>query len=85
MIILKLITVILLTLFLWMVLQLLISAVRVFSFFKQGIRQAQGATQRPAQGQNTMVKCSKCELYVLDHEAIIRGGNYYCSLDHAKH
>jgi hypothetical protein len=77
----KLFLIILLTLFLWMVLQLVISAFRVAAFFKSGLR---NQSRAPAQPQNTMVKCSVCDLYVLDNEAIIRNGTYYCSLDHAK-
>lgn len=82
MIILKLFTVILLTLFIWMLMQLIISGFRVVSFFKYGMRQANPA--RPAQPHNTMVKCATCNLYVLDTDAISRNGNYYCSVEHMK-
>lgn len=86
MIILKLLTIILLTLFIWLVLQLLISGYKVFSFFKQGVRNAAAGpqTQRGHPGQTTMVKCAKCNLYVLDTDAVVRKGEYFCCADHAK-
>lgn len=79
MIILKLIIVIFLTLFLWLVLQLGISAFRLFSFFK-GARN--GNQQNEQQPQNTMVKCATCNLYVIRRDAISRNGRYFCSVEH---
>jgi formylmethanofuran dehydrogenase subunit E len=32
----------------------------------------------------TMVKCSKCQLYILEREATIYEGKPYCSQDHAR-
>lgn len=82
MIILKLITIIFLTLFIWLIMQLVISGFKVFSFFKYGMRNPQ--QQRAPHGQTTMVKCAACHLYVLDSDAIVRNGTPYCSLEHAK-
>jgi hypothetical protein len=96
MIILKLFTVILLTLFLWLMLQLLIGAFKVFrmfSFIRSGMQQATAQKPNPNQrqqphqhtvGQNTMVKCSACHLYVLDSDAITRNGMAFCSPEHAR-
>lgn len=76
----KLFTILLLTVFLWMVLQLVISAFKVFSFFKTNTRHP----KTHAAAQNTMVKCAACNLYVLDSEAITRNGLHFCSIEHAK-
>lgn len=80
MIILKLLIVILLTLFIWLMLQLVLSVAKVFSFFRHGVRQA----GRTAPQQNTMVKCATCNLYLLDADAVAHNGQYFCSLDHAR-
>ena len=95
MIILKLFPVILLTLFLWLMLQLLIGAFKVFrmfSFIRAGMHQSTTQKPRPNQnqpsqhtvGQNTMVKCAACHLYVLDSDAITRNGMPFCSPEHAR-
>jgi len=66
------------------------AAIRLILLFYSLIlnMQAIAKGQRPYSKQNldhkTMVKCSKCELYVLDKEAIMYEGKPYCCQEHAR-
>jgi hypothetical protein len=88
MIILKLITILFLTLFIWFILRLFIGVFKVVSFLRAGFQGPFAAKQRShassANQQSTMVQCATCNLYISDGEAIYRNGMYFCCNEHAK-
>lgn len=85
MIILKLFTIILLTLILWVIFRVVFGVFKIVAFFKSSLQSQMAQPSAAAHhSQNTMVKCASCELYVLDHDAIMRNGLYFCSQEHAK-
>lgn len=81
MIILKLITIIFLTLFIWLVFRIVAGVFKVLLFIRSGM-QTPFKQQPPKSQQNTMVKCNTCSLYILDSEALSRNGVYFCSAEH---
>lgn len=83
MFILKLVTIIFLTLFIWLVFRLFIGIFKVVSFVRSGM-QAPFNKQQAQPQQTTMVKCNTCNLYILDTEALSRNGVYFCSPEHVK-
>lgn len=79
----KLFLILFITLFVWLILQIAVSIFRVFSFFsnfRKLIRKTAQQTQNAPR--NTMVKCVKCNLYVLDTDAISKNGLFFCSIEH---
>jgi hypothetical protein len=90
MLLLKLLTILLLTLILWVILRVFLGAFKIARLIRTGFSSAQAtqfrsaAQSNAAGGQNTMVKCAHCELYVLENEAIRQAGYFYCSREHAR-
>ena len=94
MIILKLLLIMLLTLFILAILRLVAGVFKVMSFLRAGFQSpfdAQASSRNKhrhdnnsANPQSTMVKCASCDLYILDSEAISRNGIYYCCKEHAR-
>ncbi len=85
MIILKLAFVFFVMLFLWLILRLFLGIFRIFHLIRSGGGQRYASQQASQQsGQNTMVKCVSCGLYVLESGAIYRNGDYFCSAEHAR-
>lgn len=83
--IIRILSTIIIAALLWIGLRLLW---RIYSLI-MNIRAVASGQYRPRQpdqnvGHSTMVKCSQCQLYILDKDAIVYDGRPYCSEDHAR-
>ena len=87
MMILKLLAIIFLALFISLVFRLIVGVFKILSFVRSGMQSKFNAghthhTNPQPNTQNTMVKYSTCNLYILDTEALSRNGVYFCSAEH---
>lgn len=59
-----------------------IALIAIAVWFWRRTNKAAAKTQRHPERAQVMVRCARCDLHVLQDEALERDGNWYCSADH---